>query len=71
MPKVWKAVIAANGGFFDESKNLKDTMTFSIKNIYNLVNMLTMFTINFATSSCMFSWKTRIFLSDPKLLIYI
>ena len=46
MPKVCKAEIAANGELFDESTKL----LFQIKIIIsNLVNVLTLFSIHFAT----------------------
>ena len=44
MPKVCKAVIAANGGFFAESKVWRTQLLFKLKIIiYNLVNALTIF----------------------------
>ena len=50
MPKVCKAVIAANREFFDESKVWRIKLLFQIKNIIsNLVNVLTIFFIHFAT----------------------
>ena len=50
MPKVCKAVIAANGELFDESKVWRTKLLFKIKIIIsNLVNVLTIFYINFAT----------------------
>ena len=50
MPKFCKAVIAANGEFFDESKVWRTKLLFQIKIIIsNLVNVLTIFSINFAT----------------------
>ena len=46
MPKVCKAVIAANGELFDESKRTK--LLFQIKIIiFNLVNVLTIFFYSF------------------------
>ena len=51
MPKVCKAVIAANGGFFDESKVWRTQLLFQLKIIiYNLVNVFTTIPINFATN---------------------
>ena len=49
MPKVCKAVIAANGEFFDESIVWRTKLLFRIKIIIsNLVNVLTIFSIHFA-----------------------
>ena len=50
MPKVCKVVIAANGQLFDESKVWRTKLLFQIEIIiYNLVNVLTIFYIHFAT----------------------
>ena len=50
MPKVCNAVIAANGAFFDESKVWRTKLIFQIKIIIsNFVNVLTIFSIHFAT----------------------
>ena len=51
IPKVLKAVIAANGGFFDEIKVWRRRqLLFKLKIIiYNLVNALTIIPIYFAT----------------------
>ena len=50
MPKVCKAVIAAIGELFDESKVWRTKLLFQIKLIIsNLVNVLTIFSIHFAT----------------------
>ena len=72
MPKVCNAVIAANGAFFDEGKVSRTKLMFQIKIIIsNLVNVLTIFSIHFAThliNKSEFSWKTQNDLGDPKLL---
>jgi hypothetical protein len=48
--KVCKAVIAGNGGFFDKNQVWR-TQLFKLKIIiYNLVNVLTIFPIHFATN---------------------
>ncbi|CAJ0600731.1 unnamed protein product [Cylicocyclus nassatus] len=49
MPKVCNAVIAANGGFFDESKLFQIQIIIS-----NLVNVLTLFSIHFTTFTKLF-----------------
>ena len=49
-PKVCKAVIAENGGIFDESKVWRTQLLFKLQIImYNLVNVLTIFHVHFAT----------------------
>ena len=50
MPKVCKAIIAANGKFFDESKVTRTQLLFQLKIIiYNLVNVFTIYPIHFAS----------------------
>ena len=50
MPKVCKAVIAENGELFDESKVWRTKLLFQIKIIiFNLINVLIIFSIHFAT----------------------
>ena len=51
MPMVWNAVIAVNGAFFDESKVWRTKLIFQIQIIISkLVNVLTIFSIHFATN---------------------
>ena len=60
MPKVCKAVIAGNGELFDES-NVWRTKLFQIKMIIsNIINVLTIFSIHFATHLMNKSVFTRI-----------
>ena len=67
MPKVCKAGIAANGELFEESKVWR-TKLFKIKIIIsNLINVLIIFSIHFATH-LMNKRKTWNCLGDPKLL---
>ena len=50
MPKVCKAVIAANEGFFDKIKVWRTQLLFQLKIImYNLVKVFAIFPTHFAT----------------------
>lgn len=69
MPKVCNAVIAANGAFFDKSKVWRTKLLFQIKIIIsNFVNVLTIFSIHFATQLINKSVSFHGNLGDPKLL---